>query len=73
MLCTCPNCDTMVPIDQELLARGESMIMKCICCALHFDPFDKKDFEATLRLAALREQMVVDNNLKNNFRHFEDC
>jgi hypothetical protein len=73
MTTECPLCDSIVPINTELLLKLKVNGIKCPSCKEYFSPNNSELEKAELKIEELKDELIINNSLKNIHRLFDDC
>ena len=64
MICCCPNCDSLVPMNQELALNFNSKQQVCPCCELPFNPFEDEE-TLDLKTEETKNNLFIDKDLQS--------
>ena len=74
MIVGCPSCMSSVSIDLELALELLGQELTCPDCGEIYSLSQiKESLNFELTLESLKDEMVIQNSLKNQARFFDDC
>ncbi|MFY8020951.1 MAG: hypothetical protein ACOVP1_07130 [Bacteroidia bacterium] len=74
MIICCPTCTTSLSIDPEQAIELLGKEINCPDCGNQFQINETKEsLSFDMKLEEMKDELVIQNSLKNLARHFDDC